>query len=345
MRRRGHAPPHPLADRCRPPRHDRTPVCVRRRTALPLARLPGRRAAPRGPADPGSSWSTTAISPSPPTIREDAGTSRGRWASATSCGSSTRARRRVEAVVSVDGLDAVDGKPASVGKRGYMIPAFGDVTIDGWRTSLSTVAAFRFSSVRDSYAARTRVTTAQRRRHRGRVLPRAAGARAPSRARADGARRQGRGGAVRAARERPRVRGALVGRGSRRERGPGGPTRAGDAVRRIAGVTRPRDDVRARRRRADGRLRAALRRPRRAPVARHPAVAAAARPARHRERAARHGPGVPRQPLRSAAAVKAPGEAPCVVAPCRQRCADRCAAAITRFRTGPRRPCRRRCTS
>ncbi len=62
---------------------------------------------------------------------------------------------RVEAVVSVDGLDAVDGKPASLEKRGYIIPAFGDVTVDGWRTSLDSVAAFRFSSVRDSYASRT----------------------------------------------------------------------------------------------------------------------------------------------------------------------------------------------
>jgi len=62
---------------------------------------------------------------------------------------------RVEAVVSVDGLDAVDGRPASFEKRGYVIPAFGDVIIDGWRTSLDTVAAFRFSTVRDSFAART----------------------------------------------------------------------------------------------------------------------------------------------------------------------------------------------
>src|SRR5580692_131411 len=61
---------------------------------------------------------------------------------------------RVEAVISVDGLDAVDGQPANLGKRGYVIPAFGDVTIDGWRTSLDTVAAFRFSSVRDSFAGR-----------------------------------------------------------------------------------------------------------------------------------------------------------------------------------------------
>jgi hypothetical protein len=62
---------------------------------------------------------------------------------------------RVEAVVSVDGLDAVDGHPANLGKRGYIVSAYGEVTIDGWRTSLDSVAAFRFSSVRDSYAART----------------------------------------------------------------------------------------------------------------------------------------------------------------------------------------------
>jgi hypothetical protein len=62
---------------------------------------------------------------------------------------------RVEAVVSVDGLDVIDGHPASTSRRGYLVPAFGDVTIDGWRTSLSSVAAFRFSSVHDSYAGRT----------------------------------------------------------------------------------------------------------------------------------------------------------------------------------------------
>ena len=41
---------------------------------------------------------------------------------------------RVEAVVSVDGLDAIDGRPAGLAKRGYLIAPFGDVTIDGWRT-------------------------------------------------------------------------------------------------------------------------------------------------------------------------------------------------------------------
>lgn len=62
---------------------------------------------------------------------------------------------RVEAVVSVDGLDAIDGRPAHRGKRGYLVGPFDDVTVEGWRTSLDAVAAFRFSSVRASYAART----------------------------------------------------------------------------------------------------------------------------------------------------------------------------------------------
>ena len=63
--------------------------------------------------------------------------------------------RRVEAVVSVDGLDAIDGRTASYDdKRGYVIAPYGEVTVDGFRTSLDQVATFRFSSVRDSYAGR-----------------------------------------------------------------------------------------------------------------------------------------------------------------------------------------------
>lgn len=61
---------------------------------------------------------------------------------------------RVEAVISVDGLDAVDGRPASKDKRGYVIEPFGTLDVEGFRTSMSEVAAFRFSSVRDSYASR-----------------------------------------------------------------------------------------------------------------------------------------------------------------------------------------------
>jgi hypothetical protein len=63
--------------------------------------------------------------------------------------------RRVEAVVSVDGLDVVDGEGADfVHKRGYVVPPYGDVTIHGFRTSTTNVASFRFSSVSDSYADR-----------------------------------------------------------------------------------------------------------------------------------------------------------------------------------------------
>jgi len=62
---------------------------------------------------------------------------------------------RVEAVASVDGLDVLDGKPASFTKRGYLVPAGGSVEIDGFRQTSDHVAAFRFGSVRDSYAART----------------------------------------------------------------------------------------------------------------------------------------------------------------------------------------------
>src|SRR5918911_1664977 len=64
--------------------------------------------------------------------------------------------RRIEAVISVDGRDVVDGKPADFRtKRGYIVPAWGSVDIDGWRISQREAAAFRFSTVPDSYAART----------------------------------------------------------------------------------------------------------------------------------------------------------------------------------------------
>jgi hypothetical protein len=59
---------------------------------------------------------------------------------------------RVEAIVSVDGLDVIDGEPGDLHKRGYVVPAYGDVRIEGFRTSHQDVATFRFSSVNDSYA-------------------------------------------------------------------------------------------------------------------------------------------------------------------------------------------------
>src|SRR5579883_1480260 len=66
-----------------------------------------------------------------------------------------RSPRRVEAVVTVDGRDVIDGRPGDLHKSGWLVPAWGSVDIDGWRVSQAEAAAFRFSRVADSYAART----------------------------------------------------------------------------------------------------------------------------------------------------------------------------------------------
>jgi hypothetical protein len=63
-----------------------------------------------------------------------------------------RTQNRLELVVSVDGLDVIDGRPASFSKRGYLVDPQGELEIDGFRQSMDTVAAFRFGSVRGSYA-------------------------------------------------------------------------------------------------------------------------------------------------------------------------------------------------
>jgi hypothetical protein len=60
--------------------------------------------------------------------------------------------RRIEAVVSVDGLDVIDGESGDLRKRGYVVPPYGETRIEGFRTSQADVATFRFSSVSGSYA-------------------------------------------------------------------------------------------------------------------------------------------------------------------------------------------------
>lgn len=60
--------------------------------------------------------------------------------------------RRVLAVVSVDGLNVVDGQPCTPQGRGYVIPAYSAVDIDGWRTSLSEVHRFKFEGKEQSYS-------------------------------------------------------------------------------------------------------------------------------------------------------------------------------------------------
>lgn len=59
---------------------------------------------------------------------------------------------RIECVLSVDGLDVLDGKDAAFSKRGYIVDPRGEIEVDGFRTSTTQVAAFRFGSVRGSYA-------------------------------------------------------------------------------------------------------------------------------------------------------------------------------------------------
>src|SRR5438034_5582065 len=59
------------------------------------------------------------------------------------------------AVTSVDGVNVVRGKTASPEQSGYVIDAYGSVEIAGWRKSLERTAAFYFTDLGDSYAART----------------------------------------------------------------------------------------------------------------------------------------------------------------------------------------------
>lgn len=63
---------------------------------------------------------------------------------------------RVEVVLSVDGRDAVSGRMADFRRqRGYVLEPFSSVTVDGFRTSMSSVAAFRFTSPGESFAGRS----------------------------------------------------------------------------------------------------------------------------------------------------------------------------------------------
>jgi hypothetical protein len=60
------------------------------------------------------------------------------------------------AVVSVDGVNVVTGETAAASQSGYVIERGRTLSVKGWRKSLEKVAAFYFTDVGDSYAARTR---------------------------------------------------------------------------------------------------------------------------------------------------------------------------------------------
>lgn len=63
-----------------------------------------------------------------------------------------KADLRLEVVLSVDGLDVLDGRRASLRKRGYIMMPRSQLIVEGFRQSTEAVAAFRFSPVRESYA-------------------------------------------------------------------------------------------------------------------------------------------------------------------------------------------------
>lgn len=66
-----------------------------------------------------------------------------------------RAGADVLAVVSVDGVNVVSGETASPEQTGYVLGNGVNYDIRGWRKSLSRTAAFYFTTLPDSYAART----------------------------------------------------------------------------------------------------------------------------------------------------------------------------------------------
>lgn len=62
---------------------------------------------------------------------------------------------RVLVVLSVDGVNAVSGETAAASQAGYVLDPWETADIAGWRKSLDDVAAFVFTDLGDSYAART----------------------------------------------------------------------------------------------------------------------------------------------------------------------------------------------
>ena len=66
-----------------------------------------------------------------------------------------RERGDLLAVVSVDGVNVVTGETAASGQSGYVIERGRPLSIAGWRKSMEKIAAFYFTDLGDSYAART----------------------------------------------------------------------------------------------------------------------------------------------------------------------------------------------
>lgn len=61
----------------------------------------------------------------------------------------------VLAVMSVDGINVISGETASPQQSGYVLAPWQPVDVKGWRKNLERTAAFYFTQLPDSYAART----------------------------------------------------------------------------------------------------------------------------------------------------------------------------------------------
>jgi hypothetical protein len=85
----------------------------------------------------------------------------GRWYVAGQPGNEYEIRIRNQnggdllAVASVDGINVITGETASPAQSGYVLSGGRQVQIKGWRKDLTRTAAFYFTRVEDSYAART----------------------------------------------------------------------------------------------------------------------------------------------------------------------------------------------
>lgn len=66
-----------------------------------------------------------------------------------------RSGARVLVVLSVDGVNAISGESAATAQTGYVLAPWQSAEITGWRKSDREAAAFYFTALPDSYAART----------------------------------------------------------------------------------------------------------------------------------------------------------------------------------------------
>jgi hypothetical protein len=68
---------------------------------------------------------------------------------------SNRTGARILVVASVDGVNIVSGETATPEQSGYVLGPWESVDIEGWRKSMDQTAAFFFTDLANSYAART----------------------------------------------------------------------------------------------------------------------------------------------------------------------------------------------